>query len=85
MKAVEDKDHYTVQGERIRKLINERELGLVVEFDKSRAPNWIKFRIIDPINNVILGESAPEPVGAIADWSDEYLWRYIQARTADRL
>jgi hypothetical protein len=77
------KDDYGLQSQRITQAVKKACSRCTVEFDSSRAPNWLRFRIDD--GSTILTKAHPEfHVSEVAGWSDEKLSQVIETVT-DRL
>jgi hypothetical protein len=77
------KDDYGVQSQRIILAVKKACSRCTVEFDSSRAPHWLRFRIDD--GPTMLTKAHPEfHVSEVADWSDEKLMQMIETVT-DRL
>jgi hypothetical protein len=74
------KDDYGLQSQRITQAVKKVCSRCTVEFDSSRAPNWLRFRIDD--GSTILTKAHPEfHVSEVADWSDEKLQQIIESVT----
>lgn len=74
------KDDYGLQSQRIVQAVKKACSRCTVDFDSSRAPHWLKFRIDD--GSTLLTKAHPEfHVSEVADWSDEKLSQVIEAFT----
>jgi hypothetical protein len=75
-----EKDDYGLQSERIVRAVKRFCSRCTVDFDSSRAPHWIKFRIDD--GSILLTKAHPDfHVSEVADWSDEKLDQVIESVT----
>jgi hypothetical protein len=76
-------EEYKLQSGRIRRLVAQLSPNATVEFDETKAPNYLKFSIHNGI--AILGVSGDEHITNVREWSQVYLTKYIHAICNDRL
>ena len=74
------KDDYKLQSERIVQAVKKVCTNCTVDFDSSREPHWLRFRIDS--GSTMLTKAHPEfHVSEVADWPDEKLQQVIETVT----
>jgi len=78
------KDNFETQSQRVTRAVVRLCPSCAVEFDNSKAPHGIRFRIMDGGTN--LTSAYPEYlVSEVADWTEEKLNQIIESVTAGKV